>query len=141
MKASDLDLIERELGIRLPAVYRDWISSRPSLPGAIAKQVAVVDSPDELLAVNRECRRSAFPPHLFAIGFAENGGYAYGLDLSRDPAPVVTMGFDDRKLTEQAPDLHTWATELSEAARRESAEARAKLTGKKDASWWRPWKR
>ena len=134
MNPTDLDRIERELGVTLPATYRDRISAKFCIPGAIQREVAVIDDADELLAVNRECRRSGFPKHYVAIGFAENGGIAYGLDVSRDPQPVIAMGLDDHQAREVAMDLPTWIADLGKSAPKEPA---ARTTTKSGGRrWW-----
>jgi hypothetical protein len=145
MIESDFDRIERELGITLPAVYREMVLGRPFLAGGITRQVAFVDDVDELLAVNRECRRSGHPRTHFAIGFAEDAARAYGLDLTRDPPPVIAMAFAGGPAREEAPDLHAWIAELSKAAPLAAAGrgggAAATAVAARRAPWWRFWSR
>lgn len=116
MNRTDFDRLERELGIHLPESYRERLSGHPSFPGAIARQIAIPELVDQLLAINRECRRSGHPPHRFALGFAENADIVYGLDCSLDPAPVLRMRMGSAEAAEEAPDLATWIEQLARSA-------------------------
>lgn len=145
VNAAEFDRLEQQLGITLPRVYREIFASRPHVPGAIARQIALVEDVEELVAINRECRRSGFAPTLFAIGFAENAAVAYGLDVSREPQPVVAMGLNDRSLVEQATDLEAWIAELAQGGAlqgvRSGASTPVGVDRRPNGGWLRFWKR
>jgi hypothetical protein len=144
VNAADFDHLEQQLRIQLPRVYREIFASRPHVPGAIARQIALVEDVEELLAINRECRRSGFKPNLFAIGFAENAAVAYGLDVSGEPPPVVAMDLNSGVATQQASDLPAWIAELAQAGALQgvgstSSSRAASITPRQNK--WKFWKK
>ena len=140
MNASDFDRIERELGIVLPPIYRARLSGNPSFPGAIARQIAIPEVVEEILAINRECRRSGHPAHRFALGFAENADNAFGLDLSRDPAPVLRMRMSSGDAVEEASDLEAWIELLGRSALSTPSTAPRRVAAERAGVGWRLWR-
>lgn len=89
MTEADLDRIERELGIKLPASYRETMLNFPIRACAGNEDFALWDSADGLISLNRRYRDEfSWPAHLYALGEAEGDECTHALDL-RDPGGPV----------------------------------------------------
>ena len=105
MQADDLDAIERELGIRLPTVYR---------AAAEAGRLAGLLNADRrsVVAINRAFRNGDFgdrdwPPHMFAFA-DDGGGNSFCLDLSTGRSRVVCRDHETLELVPEADDFEQW---------------------------------
>ncbi len=86
MTPDDLDQLERELEITLPASYRRALVPFPVAAAAGNSDLAVWDDPKKLTELNRELRQGAagrvkpWPAHLFAVGHPGDG-CPYAIDV------------------------------------------------------------
>ena|SRR2546425_6017342 len=103
MKREELDRIERDLGIRLPADYR-----LAMLASRVTSASSLVTDVQQLLALNIP-QASAWPPHLFVFGH-RRGGRPLFLDLSATPASVVLVEPETGRTQPLAPDFATFLT-------------------------------
>ena len=89
MNEAELDRVERELGVTLPASYRELMTGFPIRACSGNEEFALWDSADGLIRLNRQYRDEfAWQNHLFALGQLEGDTATYAIDL-RDPvAPV-----------------------------------------------------
>ena len=102
MKSEDLDRIEHELGIRLPADYRLAMLADPLTVG----QSWLVSDTEQLLELNAS-EASAWPSYLFLFAHLANGQPLF-LDLSATPPPVALVDPETGRLQLVAPDFATF---------------------------------
>lgn len=86
MTESDLDLIERTLGIRLPSTYRQTMLAYPVPACAGNHDTELWDDAPELIRLNQELRAgprfvTPWPAEYFALG-TDAGGCTHALSLS-----------------------------------------------------------
>lgn len=126
MNPSDLDRIERELGIQLPAVYRDLVISYdeelhrwPELPGhTFARKTAFLFDPVALLQATERVRKRMkrrFPARGFVIGGDRGGWWLIDTALPDPPVQLVTPDY--------ILDGFESVSELLDAVRADHAEA------------------
>ncbi len=102
MKSEDLDRIEHDLGIRLPADYRVAMLADP----LTASQSWLVSDTEQLLELNAT-EASAWPSHLFLFAHLPTGQPLF-LDLSATPPPVALVEPETGQLQLVAPDFATF---------------------------------
>ena len=99
MTADELDRIERELGLKLPGSYREFMQSGEFGEGSRGPQ-DLTGVGEEVIAMNKDLRMNGFfgakwPEHYIAIGDDGAGDY-YFTDAQRD-RPAVFLA--DHELT------------------------------------------
>jgi hypothetical protein len=106
VEASELDAIERVLGVDLPPAYR-----AAAVSGRL-ERLLNADS-TSVIAINRALRAGDFsdrnwPHHMFAI--ADDGsGNLFCLDLSsREPSRVLCRDHETLELLAEAIDFERW---------------------------------
>jgi hypothetical protein len=86
MNTSDLDRIEKTLGIKLPAPYRQWILKMVANPDDYPHYSEMCLDADEVIEWNEELRRGEITegwlPHLYCFGAYEGGRFFF------DPADL-----------------------------------------------------
>jgi hypothetical protein len=131
LTSDDLDRVERQLAIRLPAAYRALIQADPVALGASGPDDQLIDDAERLIALNRRLRDrglsgQTWPAHFFAFG-GDGSGNAYYFDLRRDPSPIGVADHVDSEYREQWPSLDAWLAERIRAAHRAAR------------PWWKFW--
>ncbi len=93
MTESDLNLIEKELKLKLPSTYRNFMLDFP-IPACTGNDdTELWDNAKRLISENQELRKGMFggvkpwPNHFFCLGGA-GSGCVYALDLRKPDAPV-----------------------------------------------------
>jgi hypothetical protein len=142
---TQLEQLEQALGIRLPPDYQATLLAYPFAADSPAEELWLLNDADQLLAINRSYRREGFfgvtwPPHYFAVG-SDGGGTAYLLDLSQEPAPVLSADHETGELTTEAPDLPTWLRQLHQELAMLEADARQMAEARAHRRWWQFWVR
>jgi hypothetical protein len=132
--------IEAELGVSLPADYRDLLLNVPfpSPPGD--RVYWLYDDPDRVIEATR------FPlygyhegpdlgPRYLSIGQTAMGDQ-YVLDLARTPSPVLCLSHETHEFEEDYPDLAAfvagWHREVALAGEQAAVRERARR-------WWKFW--
>jgi hypothetical protein len=85
MTSDDVDRIERELQIELPASYRRLVEAFPLPSYAGNVETAIWDDANRLIEYNRELRTGTrwvkpWPAHFYALG-RDQGGCSQAIDL------------------------------------------------------------
>ena len=133
MTNTDLQRIERELRITLPADYRALMLAYPFPPDSFSAECLLPDSADRLLELAGA--RENLPPHSFIIG-DDGGEETYFIDVSRQPSPVYVFQLETGKVKEEAAGLDAYVQKCRDAddeIRRDQAEMARKR-------WWQFWK-
>ncbi len=143
MTSEDLDRIERELGVRLPATYRALVQAYPLGLGPSGPDYELIDDADQLIATNRYFRKHGFfgqpwPAHFFSFG-GDGSGNEYYLDLRRDPSPVCFADHEGSLYTEQWPSLEDWLAERIKDEAEWQAERQQRAARKALKRWWQFW--
>lgn len=143
MTSDDLDRVERQLGVRLPAAYRALIQAYPVGLGASGPDYQLIDDAEQLIAINRRLREHGFfgqpwPAHFFSFG-GDGSGNEYYLDLRRDPSPVCFADHEGSPCSEQWPSLDEWLAERIREKAEWQAEGRRRAARKASKRWWRFW--
>jgi hypothetical protein len=68
LTSDDLDRVERELGVRLPAAYRALIQAYPVGLGSSGPDYELIDDADQLIAINRYFREHGFFGQTWPVG-------------------------------------------------------------------------
>lgn len=133
MTNSDLQRIENELGIKLPADYRSLMLAYPFPPESFSAEQLLPDSAATLLQLAGGSEN--LPPHSFIIG--DDGGVeTYFIDVSRQRSPVYVFQLETGKVQEEAPSLDAYVQkcrDTEDEIRRDQA-----LMAKR--KWWQFWK-
>src|SRR5712691_8832739 len=94
MNELNLDFIERELGIKLPSIYRQRLLVYP-IPACVGNSdTALWDDAGKLVVLNRKLRAGApggipmWRTHMFALGQIEGDPSVRAIDLRVPEAPV-----------------------------------------------------
>ena len=143
MTSEDLDRVEHQLGVRLPAAYRALIQAYPVGLGASGPDYELIDDAEQLIAINRRLREHGFfgqpwPAHFFSFG-GDGSGNEYYLDLRRDPSPVCFADHEGSPYSEQWPSLDEWLAERIREETEWQAEGRRRAARKASKPWWRFW--
>ena|ERR1041384_8001648 len=133
MTESDIQRIEKELGITLPDDYKAFMRSYPFQSDSIASE-NIMDDANWLIEATGT-RHRLFPPHTFIIG-TDGGESTYFLDLSRQPSPVFNFDLETRGITEESPDLQAFVNKCRES----EAEVRRDEEEMERRKWWQFWK-
>jgi hypothetical protein len=133
MTTSDLQRIERELGVKLPSDYTSLMAAYPFPSDSFAAESLLPNSADCILELAGA--RKSLPPNSFIIG-NDGGEEVYFIDLTRHPSPVYVFELETGKAKEHAPHLdayvHKCADAETEISRDQQHMARKK--------WWRFWR-
>jgi cell wall assembly regulator SMI1 len=113
MTHGDVDQIERELGIKVPADYRAVVTNYPAPDAA---KDALYDHPTYVIDDNRRVREGPlwgvnWPTKYLVVG-ADGSGGIYCIEVERQQSPVIYFDHDDRSFYEEAPNLQEWVTRL-----------------------------
>jgi hypothetical protein len=107
--------MEKALGIRLPAAYRDLVVPFPIPAFGGNTDTELWDDAEALIELNRELRAgrqtTPWPEHMFAIG-RDGGGSASAIDLRDQLGPVWWADrchLDAVGSAIESPSLATWA--------------------------------
>jgi hypothetical protein len=117
MTDDDVDIVEAQLGIALPAEYRVFITN---LPGAFVKayggyelftdpQAVINETQGKRLGELIEVR---FPSDYVVIGAPGNGDF-FCLDLGREPPAVVEFDHERAKFKTIEFSFEAWVRRLS----------------------------
>ena len=139
----DLDRIERELGIRLPANYRALVTNYPAALGSQGPDYELLDDPQQLIESNRLYRAQGFfgmpwPEHYYSIG-GDGTGNDYYLDLSVEESPVYFADHEGSIYSEQWPSLDAWLAERRKEHREWEEEDRRRTERSAHKKWWQFW--
>lgn len=128
MTASDIETIERQLGIRLPEVYRQRVISFPVPCLAGNRHTELWDDPDALVICNSQLRNRKeplWPSYLFMVGQNEGDPAVRAIDLrAPDTSPVWWLDHADVHAAgsgETHPRFEQWADSYVTAIRRDLA--------------------
>lgn len=153
MAPEDLDRIETELAVTLPAGYRE-ILRRVEFQGAAAGFEEFSGDADEIVGLNLEVRQDGFfgvkwPRHFLVIG-TDGAGNNYFTDLERDVPAVFLADHEQttkrgRLITAESyasfADFLIFVQRLTvEVASNPIAETEAEET-RPPQPWWRWWRR
>lgn len=143
MTSDDLDRVERELNVRLPATYRALVQTYPAGLGPSGPDYELIDDAEQLIAINRRFREDGFfglpwPAHFFCFG-GDGSGNEYYLDLRRDPSPVCFADHERSMFTEQWSSLESWLAERLKEAAEWQAEEQRRAERKASRRWWQFW--
>lgn len=125
ISASDLDAAERELGVRLPAAYRDAVLQaglpRPTialLDSIVAGDLSIRDvseflSPSEMVEITHASRGGGMPQDLIVFAMDCMGNmFCFDADRLRtntsDHAAIWFFDHDFCTVDQDAPDFATW---------------------------------
>lgn len=119
MKESDLQGIERELGITLPGAYKRSVLDYP-FPGEAGTDFGpLYDSPEAIVLQNLRYRDGyavapPWPKHLYCMG-GDGAASPYVLDLSGEKPEVVRLDHGDpHDILESCDTFEAWLEELIE---------------------------
>jgi hypothetical protein len=133
MTDSDLQRIERELSLKLPADYRSLMLSYPFPPDSFTAENMLPDNAARLL--ESAGGRDNLPPRSFIIG-NDGGEEIYFIDTSRQQSPVFVFDLETGEIKEYAPTLEAYIQKCrdtdAQILRDEEAMAKKK--------WWQFWK-
>jgi len=140
---SDLDRIERELGIRLPADYRALLTNYPAALGRQGSDYELLDDPQPLIEINTLYRAQGFfdmpwPEHYYSIG-GDGSGNDYYLDLRVQQSPVYFADHEGSIGSEQWPSLDAWLAERIKEHTEWEEEDRRRQERKSRKKWWQFW--
>jgi len=143
LTASDLDRIERELAIRLPANYRALVINYPAALGPSGPDYELLDDPQQLIDINKLYRAQGFfgmpwPEHYYSIG-GDGSGNDYYLDLRVEQSPVYFADHEGSIYSEQWPSLDAWLAERVKERREWEQEERQRQERKAAKKWWQFW--
>ena len=143
MTSADLDRIEQQLELRLPADYRALVLAYPAGLGASGPDYELLDDADQLIAINRLFREQGFfgmpwPSHFFCFG-GDGSGNEYYLDLRREPSPVHFADHEATLYEEQWPSLDVWLAERRREQVEWEEEVRERERRKASKRWWQFW--
>ncbi len=143
MTSDDLDRVERELNVRLPATYRALVQAYPAGLGRSGPDYELIDDAEQLIAINRAFRKDGFfgqpwPAHFFCFG-GDGSGNEYYLDLRRDPSPVNFADHEGSMFTEQWSSLESWLAERLKEEAEWQAEEQRRAARKASRRWWQFW--
>lgn len=105
MTDSDLQRIERELSLTLPADYKSLMLSYPFPPNSFTAECMLPDNAGRLL--ESAGGRDNPPPGSFIIG-NDGGEETYFIDASRQGAPVFVFDLETGEVKEYAPTLEAY---------------------------------
>jgi hypothetical protein len=129
MTATELDAIERELGIRLPADYRDVMLSYAFQPDSSLSSYALPNHVAHILEMNRAMRADPWSPNwkreYFVIG-GDGGECHFFLDSSCERSPVFEISIEDGGIAEHSANLSAFIGECQKV----DAEVDAKMAQK-----------
>jgi len=143
LTASDLDRIERELALRLPANYRALVINYPDALGPSGPDYELLDDPQQLIDINKLYRAQGFfgmpwPEHYYSIG-GDGSGNDYYLDLRVEPSPVYFADHEGSIYSEQWPSLDAWLAERVKERREWEQEERQRQERRARKKWWQFW--
>lgn len=120
MRAEDLDLIERRLGVKLPPFYAAFVTSYPVLPREAADiaEYDVFDDPHRVIAANVLVCGSlpglSWPERLLVIGESGCGDY-YAIQLDGGSEAVHCWNHEIGDFEESADSLAKFLEGLIDA--------------------------
>jgi hypothetical protein len=132
MTILDLQRIERELSIGLPADYKSLMMAYPFAPDSFSADCLLPNSADRLLEIAKG--RPKLPPHSFIIG-DDSDDETYFLDVSRVHSPVFVFAVSSGEVSEQFPDLGAYV----EHCKKTDAELRQYAKRVENRKWWQFW--
>jgi hypothetical protein len=144
MRKPDLDRIERELQVHLPKAYRDTLETYPFPVDDHSVGMWLVDDADDVISSTHSWRDAQpnslpWPATLVYIG-SDGGEYAYFLDVSRDPAPVMVYDHETGTvLGEEAPNLPSFVEKCRRDLEEIEADKRAMKARFRNKKWWEFW--
>ena len=136
MRQQDLARLERELAIRLPRQYRDFMVAYPFSRSSWAGDLGTPDDVDLLLDLNREKRelsRGISSDEVFFIG-SDGKGADYFVQLSDPACGVAAYDTSTHQVSIQTKTFEDWLSQL-----RLANEANAVSQGGV-RKWWQFWK-
>jgi len=82
----------RQVGVKLPAEYEEFLKLTNGGEGFIGKQYAILWSVEELASMNQSYEVQKYVPGLLIFG-SSGGGEAYGFDTRTPQLPIVQVPF------------------------------------------------
>jgi len=143
MQAHDLDRIETQLGVSLPAVYRATMLAYPFPPQHQAAELWMPDDAAVVLDMNRPTPErlsdgQPWPRHLVFIG-GDGGEEDFVLDTRAADAPVFAYEAESGHLRALAPDFSAWLTMLRDWEAELDRDAAAMREAYLRKRWWQFW--
>lgn len=137
MTPDAIDSLQRGLGLRLPAPYRDAMVRYPFGPDSSAAELWLLDDPTRLWELNR-ARSGAWPREYFALG-TDGGELTYVLDTTAAPFPVLALDVESGKLEPHAPSFPAFVTHLREEMEAVETDTRTRAEAYQHKKWWQFW--
>ena len=144
MRTQDLDRIERELHVQLPKSYRAVLEAYPLPIDSGSTSMWLVDDANKVIESTRTWREASpngrsWPASLVYIG-DDGGEYAYFLDVSQDPAPVMIYDHETGTVDRvEASDLLTFVDKCRRDLEEIEADKRAMDERFRNKKWWQFW--
>lgn len=91
-RSEAIEACERELGIRLPDDYREFLLCANGGEGLVGNVYVIFWRADELAQLNREYEVEVDAPGLLLLG-SNGGGEAFAFDCQSSGMPVVSVPF------------------------------------------------
>ena len=105
MNPAELELLEAELGLKLPVEYRRALLDYPLPRDPHSTELWLCDDVTVLREVNRTWRQAGQPSALVVIG-SDGGEESYVLDTGAAPYPVRTYSVETDRLEPLAPSFN-----------------------------------
>ena len=143
MQPHELDRIESQLGVPLPAAYRATMVAYPFPPDHQAAELWMPDSSAVLLELNRditgrEADGQPWPKQLVFIG-GDGGEEDFVLDTRVAAGPVFAYEKESGHLRALAPDFAAWLATIAEWQAEIERDATAMREAYARKRWWQFW--
>jgi hypothetical protein len=132
MTASDLQQLEKHLGVVLPADYKAVMQAYPIKLDSFTEYM-LLDGVDVMLEANRGCE---FLPSQSVVIGSDCGEEMYFIDASRSSSPVFVYDIETRKISEFSPSIAVYVQKCEEI----HEELRLEREERAKRKWWQFWR-
>jgi len=117
VKLESIDQLMRQIGVRLPGDYVEFILSSDGAEGPVGEQGYLrLWSLQEILELNEGYHVSEFAPGLLLFG-GDGGDVGYAFDTRSNTLPIVQVQLSDMSLESAKPFERTFTEFLKKLAR------------------------